>query len=275
MSYIDIHSHLNLPQFDDDREEVVARLAEGRGSTIVVGVDRKSSESAVSIADQYDNVFASIGVHPEDGVHETFDSVTYAALAQSTSVVCVGECGIDYYRLDDTHPDAAQDKKRQEELFAAQIDFALSHNLPLMLHCRPSMGTIDAYEDALAILKTYPDIADGRAKGNAHFFVGNTDIARAFLEIGFTVSFTGVVTFTHDYDAVVAYVPLNMLHAETDAPFVAPKPYRGKRNEPAYVTHVVERIAEIKGTDLDAAHRQLAENAARVFGVGADTRLSS
>ena len=137
-----------------------------------------------------------------------------------------------------------------------QIELANKLNKPLMLHIR------NAYEDALAILKSH-----AKVKGDVHFFAGDWNIAKQFLDFGFTLSFTGVITFTHDYDEVIKNAPLDMLLSETDAPYVAPVPYRGKRNEPAYVVEVVKAIARIRGEDEEKVRTQLVANAKHLFGI--------
>jgi TatD DNase family protein len=142
---------------------------------------------------------------------------------------------------------------------------ALSHDLPLMLHIRSSKGTQDAYLDALVVLEHHAKIAGSKLRGNVHFFAGDEEILRRFLAIGFTISFTGVITFTHDYDELIKLTPLNMLMAETDAPFVAPVPHRGKRNSPLYIPQVVKRLAELKGEPLEAVKHTLIENTIRSF----------
>ncbi len=134
-----------------------------------------------------------------------------------------------------------------------------------MLHIRSSKGTYDAYYDALEILEHHAKISGNELRGNAHFFAGNLDILKRFLDIGFTVSFTGVITFTHDYDEFIRYAPLNMIMSETDAPFVAPVPHRGERNSPLYVSEVVKKIAEIRGEPLELVQKALLDNVLRNF----------
>ena len=159
-------------------------------------------------------------------------------------------------------------KKLQKKLFEAQIDLALEVGKPLMLHIRPSDKiSYDAYFDSLEILESYNKIHGSKLKGNAHFYVGNTEILKRFLDISFTASFSGVVTFTHEYDEAVKFVPLNMIMSETDAPFVAPVPFRGKRNEPAYVVEVVKKLAEIRTENMYVLNDSIVENFKRVFGV--------
>ena len=160
----------------------------------------------------------------------------------------IGECGLDYFRLSE------ETKKKQYNAFEEQIALSQEVGKPLMLHIR------NAYDDALAILKKNPG-----AKGNVHFFAGSWEIARQFLDIGFTLSFTGVVTFTRDYDDVIKNTPLDMIMSETDSPYVAPVPHRGKRNESLYVAEVVKRIAEVRGEDVEMVRAALAQNARRVF----------
>lgn len=274
--YVDVHTHVNIAAFDADRGEVEERtLAEGVAH-INVGTQRDTSAAAVALAEKYDGVFATIGLHPvhttksyhdpqelgsEEGKGftsrgEVFDGAYYRALGQSSKVVAIGECGLDYYRVEkDT-------QEKQEEAFHAQIGLAHELDKALMLHIRPSDGTVDAYEDALAILKQYP-----AARGNVHFFAGTYDVAKQFWDSGFTTSFTGVITFAHQYDEVVQNAPLEMLHAETDAPYVTPKPYRGTRNEPLHVRCICERIAELRGEDTEMVRQQLLKNAERVFGI--------
>lgn len=259
MKLLDIHSHLADHYFDDNRAEVLSAMAEKGVGTITIGVDEKTSKAAVTLAEQHDNVWACIGVHPEDG--EVFDEVEFAELANSAKVVAVGECGLDYFRSSDQ----LQTRNQQEPVFRAQIEFALKHNLPVMLHVRPSRGTFDAYDDVLAILKSYQNEAGEKLRGNAHFYAGSVAQARALFDLGFTISFTGVITFTHDYDEVVQFAPLDMIQAETDAPYVAPKPYRGQQCQPWMVEQVIERLAQLKGIELAALETRLLGTARRVF----------
>lgn len=266
-SYIDIHSHLHDKAFDSDREAVLSRMRESGVATITVGTDFAESQKAVSLAEKHDDVWATIGVHPTDTDGKSFNNEAFLALAKHPKVVAVGECGLDYFRLENEHAKGNiesidEEVDRQQGLFEEQIALAVAAKKPLMLHGRPRKGTMDAYEDMLQMLKNY----DGA--GNVHFFSGDTAIAKRFLHLGFTLSFTGVLTFTHDYDEVVKYIPLDYLHAETDAPYVAPAPYRGKRNEPVYVIETVKALARIRGEAEETVKAQLIANAKRTFSVG-------
>ena len=261
MKFIDIHSHLADHYFDEDRDEVIARMHASDVETITIGVDEKTSQDAIECAAKYDNVWACIGVHPEDG--DSFDELVFNELVQHDNVVAIGECGLDYFRTDDK----IAARKKQLPFFEQQIHFALEHDLPLMLHIRPSKGSVDAYDEVLEVLLRSGRAAGRPPRGNAHFFAGNVDQAKRFFDLGFTISFTGVITFTNDYDDVIQMAPLDMLHAETDAPFVTPKPHRGKRCEPMHVVHVVEKIAQLKKLSIEDTAEQLLANAARLFNI--------
>ena len=268
MKYFDAHTHTNFAAYNEDREEVILRAKDAGVGMNVVGTQLDTSKTAVALADKYDNVYATIGLHPvhttksyhdvkelgEGGKEftsrgEAFDMFAYEALGRSPRVIAVGECGLDYYRSEEST------KAVQKEAFIQQIELANKLRKPLMLHIR------NAYEDALEIIK-----AHAKVQGDVHFFAGNWNIAKQFLDIGFTLSFTGVLTFTHDYDEVVKNVPLNMLLSETDAPYVTPVPHRGKRNEPLYVQEVVRAIARIRGENFEKVTAQILSNARRVFG---------
>lgn len=269
MNYFDAHTHVNFVAYKDDTEPTLARAKEAGVGMNVVGTQFDTSKAAVELAEAHEHVWATIGLHPihtaksyhdekelgEGGKEftsrgEVFDTAAYAALGASNRVIAIGECGLDYYRVDESTKDV------QIKAFIEQIELANSLQKPLMLHIR------NAYDDALEVLK-----AHARVAGDVHFFAGDWAIAQKFLDFGFTLSFTGVLTFTSDYDDVVRNAPLDMLLSETDAPYITPIPHRGKRNEPAYVEYVVKRIAEIKDTPLEAVREQLLANAERVFGI--------
>lgn len=262
--YFDIHSHLNFSQFDDDREELIDALRENDICTITVGTNLQTSEEAVALANQHEHLFATIGIHPSDEV-EIFDEMAYEEFVKNKNVVAIGECGLDYFRI---VSDATEVKYAQKKLFEAHIAFAGKHQLPLMIHGRPSKGSMDAYEDILDILRTHSSLLNTDRPGNIHFYVGNVAITKEFLELGFTLSFDGPITFAREYDETIHYIPKDMIMAETDAPFAAPAPHRGKRNEPAYVEHVIAALADIRGVSKEDMRRQTVENALRVFNLG-------
>src|SRR3989344_958349 len=248
--YFDIHSHLNFKDYDADREEVIQRLRETETNTICIGTDLESSIQAVELASKYDSVYACIGVHPVDNPSRVFEREKFDELIEHSKVVAVGECGLDLF-----HAKKEIDFERQKKLFLDKVDFALSHTKPLMIHAR------DAYLELLDILEPLKKTHGDKLRGNIHFFAGDVAIARRFFNMGFTISFTGVITFVRDYDEVIKKAPLNMIMSETDAPFVAPAPYRGKRNEPSYVSEVVKKIAEVREEDFELVRKTLVNNA--------------
>ena len=273
MKYVDIHCHLDSKDFDSDREAVLARMKESGVGAITIGADLESSKKAVEIAEQNENVWACIGVHPEEVSMGTFweggsskvpfDTSEFENLIKSPKVVGIGECGLDYFTPRSSSEAKSEvgflDKTKQKKLFESQIQFALKYDKPLMLHIR------DAYTDALDILESYHKVYRGKLRGNSHFFAGGIEQAKRFLDLGFTMSFTGVVTFTHDYDKIIKYIPQNFIMSETDAPWVAPVPFRGKRNEPIYVIEVIKKMAEIRGEDFNVLNKAIIKNFERVF----------
>lgn len=260
MKYFDIHSHLNLSPLSERKEEIIKTLTEKEIGTITVGTDYETSSEAVRIAPMGENLFVSIGFHPSDAGIKEFDIEKFRELTGKEKVVAIGECGLDYFRIDASD---AETKKLQKEIFIKQIDLAIEKNLSLILHVRPQKGTMDAYEDVLEILEARTD----GVRGDVHFFVGTPEIAERFLKLGFYLSFTGVITFARDYDEVIKLTPIEKILTETDAPFVAPVPYRGKECEPWMVEEIAKKIAEIKGLDPEETRLQILKNVRSLFGV--------
>lgn len=269
MRYFDAHTHTNFVAYKEDRDEVIARAAEGGVAMNIVGTQLDTSREALALAEAHEHVYATVGLHPihtSRSYHDTqelgeggkeftsrgeiFDAAAYRMLGANSRVIAIGECGLDYYRAE------ADTKGVQMEAFLAQIELANELGKPLMLHIR------NAYDDALEAIR-----AHAKVRGDVHFFAGDWEIAKRFLDLGFTLSFTGVITFARDYDEVVKNAPLDMLLSETDAPYVTPAPLRGTRNEPLYVEHVVRAIAGIRGEDFEAVRAQLVANSQRVFGI--------
>ncbi len=281
--YIDTHAHVNINAFKDDAEAVISKCKEEGVMMINVGTQTDTSQRAVELAEQYDNCYAIIGLHPvhtsasyhdesELGENmkaftsrgEEFDVNYYRELAKNPKVVAIGECGLDYYRLEkDT-------RAVQEKAFIEQIELANELDLPLMIHTRDAKGNSasakseagvgNVYDDTYEILK-----AHAKVPGNVHFYAGNYEQAKKFFDIGFSVSFTGVITFAKDYEKVVRSAPLDMIHGETDCPYVAPVPYRGQRCEPWMVKEVYKKIAEIRGEDEEVVREQLVRNAESLY----------
>lgn len=254
MKYIDIHSHLNFSDYGEDFGAVIMRMEEASVGTIAIGTDLETSVKAVELAHKHQNIWACIGVHPVDNPSRAFEEENFRELVKHPKVVAVGECGLDFF-----HADKAADFDRQKKLFLEHINFALEFDKPIMIHSR------SAYPELLEILEPLKEIHGDKLRGNVHFFAGTLEEAKRFWVIGFTTSFTGVITFARNYDEVIKNAPLEMLQAETDAPFVAPAPYRGQRNEPAYVVEVVKKIAELRGEEEDTVRKALLENAHKLF----------
>lgn len=218
-------------------------------------------ETVASIDAPIDSV-AETPVHYSHDYTEHFNEVEFEKLISHPKVVGIGECGIDIFRLSpelDNETDRAVLLKLQETVFRKQIQLAVKYDKPIMIHARES------YKKILEILDEEFITHGAKLRGNAHFFAGTVEEAQAFLDRGFTVSFTGVITFAKQYEELVRYVPLEKMLSETDCPFVTPAPHRGKRNEPVFVKEVVKKIAEIKGLDIEVVRLTLLENAKRQF----------
>ena len=258
-NYFDIHSHLNLKSLYDGRADVLARMREEKIGAITVGVDYETSKMAIDLAQENSDIlWATVGMHPNDNRDEIFDYEKYLELAQDSKVVAIGETGLDYFRIKGEDIDI---KEKQKALFKKHIELSLAVGKPLMIHARPSKGSMDAYEDVLTILENHT------LHVNFHFFVGDTTIAQRIVKNGWTMSFDGPITFSRDYDEVIRSIPLENIMAETDAPFAAPEPYRGKTCEPWMVSEIVKKIAEIKNLPLETVQKVLLENTVRVFDI--------
>jgi len=261
VKYIDAHCHLQFAQYDEDRDALAIEMQEEGIMGIAVGCDLDSSRKAVELAQKYEHIYASIGLHPNHETNEQYNAKFYQDLAKSPKVVAIGECGLDYYRPTEVTDEV---KRKQKAIFNDQIKLAAELDLPLVIHSRPSKGTQDAYKDVLAQLteakKTYPNL-----RGDMHFFVGGTEEAQAFVALGFTLSFTAVITFARDYDAVIKAVPLESILSETDAPYVAPLSRRGQRNDSLSVKDVVAKIAEVRRENEETVRAALVANSRKLF----------
>jgi len=265
MQYIDIHGHINFPEYDKDREEVIKRAQDAGVGIITVGTDITTSKSAIELAEKHENMWAIVGIHPTEikapenrasGFSQEDVFQELRRLALHPKVVAIGECGLDYFHC------KSSDIPAQVEAFEKHIAIANEAGKPLMLHVRSGKSGANAYADALAIIKE-----SAKVPFDFHFFAGSKDDMEAIFAAGGTVSFTGVLTFTKDYDALIKAAPLEKIMTETDCPFVSPVPHRGKRNEPAYVIEVVKAIARIRGEDEEKVREILLQNARRFFSI--------
>lgn len=278
MRLIDVHTHLQLAAFDADRDAAVRRALDAGVWVINGGTSTGTSEKAIALAERFpEGVYATVGIHPDHTgpsdhfdsgefsgddeakalvAHgESFDATRFNTFLQSKKVVGIGECGLDYAPSTD-----AAAKERQEKVFREHIEFARGANLPLVIHCR------NAFDDLLRILGDY-DLGD--AAGAIHFFSGTPAHAKALAGMGFSFTFGGVITFARSYDEVIREIPFERILLETDAPYVSPVPYRGKRNEPAYLVEVAKKMSEIRGVPLEEIALRTFENATALFKLNA------
>lgn len=295
LQYIDIHSHLNLKPLSENQEEILQRMRAGRVGTITVGIDIEKSKMAIQLAERNVGLcWATVGFHPADGfIPVESDWNELEQLIQHDQVVAIGETGLDYYR--DQSPET---KEKQTEIFKRHIALATKFQKPLMLHVRSSKGSDDAYYDALEILKEYKQSGERNSvesssiipsqgsassfhssissaspeflsplRANFHFFSGSKQCMLDIVAAGFTVSVDGPITFVSEYDDMIKDCPIESLMIETDAPFAAPVPYRGKTCEPWMVVEVARKIAELKGLDLEVVRTQMLENTQKFFGI--------
>lgn len=263
MKYFDAHCHVQFDPYDEDRVDVLNRMIEKEVGGMVVGVDLDSSVKALRLVERLPNFYAAAGLHPNHALEDRFDEDSFRALLRHPKMVAVGECGLDNFRPGDVEGA----KPRQKEVFERHVALAIEANKPMMIHARPSKGTQDAYRDMIEILRTAKRKHGERLRGDIHFFVGGVEEARDFIELGFTLSFTAVLTFARDYDEVIRFAPLAHLLTETDAPYVAPARIRGQRNEPVSVIDVVAAMAEIRQEDPEAVREAVLANAKRLFSI--------
>lgn len=282
MIYVDVHAHLTDARFADDLDEVLALLAQKDVAAITAGVDLESSEQALALAQNRENVFAAVGIHPEnilDGSRFSnnaglLDEQTFAmaqralqeqinkiaSLCKQKKVVAIGEIGLDYHFFDGLCAAAVQQRKDLQKLaFVRQIELANSAKLPIVVHSRDAMG------DTIEILKNHRTTRPGLL----HCYGGSLESAQILMDLGFSFSFGGVVTFKNakNVQQVVQNLPIQRILLETDSPYLAPEPHRGQRNQPANVIYVAHQIARLKGLTLEEVAKITTQNAKNLFGI--------
>ena len=284
----DAHCHVNFGLYGDDTEAIIGRAKDKGIGLIAVGTRYETSLLAATCSNMHETVWAIVGMHPshlypehdasEDcsGTPEIFNPARYRILAQENErVIGIGECGLDYYHRPEG-VSLAELKTRQDELFRAHLDLALELDVPVMVHTRDGREPAErAHPDVLAILAEYA--AAGRPlRGNIHCWSGTWEDAHKYLKLGFHLSFTGNLTYPpraaekksgETLAAVAKRVPLERILVETDAPYLAPVPHRGKRNEPAYVELVARALAAIKGISYEEVAAQTTKNVKGLFGI--------
>jgi TatD DNase family protein len=251
--FIDSHAHLDMEQFDTDRDEVIQRaLSADVKHVVTVGIDVGSSLKAISLTEEYPSVFAAAGIHPHNAdVTDGRDLKQIEAICIEKKVVAIGEIGLDFYRN-------FSSRHNQRIRLKQQLDIAVRSNLPVVVHDR------EAHEEVWKILSSFK--GDG-LQGVIHCFSGDINLAKAFIEMGYFISIPGTVTFPKAslMHEVVAGIPLDTMLVETDSPFLSPIPYRGKRNEPSRVIYAAQKVAEIRGITLDEVATHTSNNARRLF----------
>ncbi len=282
MKLIDTHSHINFNQFKEDGDEVIQRALGYGIEMIIVGAEYKTSKRAIDYANKYEKgVYAAVGLHPihlqeviaqekEDNIKfktraEEFNHDIYEKLANADEVVAIGEVGLDYYYIS-LNDNLSEIKKLQKDVFVKQLLLARELDLPVMLHCRV------AHLDMLSLLKDFKQkysryLPSDRPWGVMHCFSGDEDLAWQYFNLGLMISFTGLITFSKQWDDLIRKMPSDRFMVETDCPFMTPELYRGKRNEPVLVKYVAQRISEIRKTSIEKIADISTKNAQAFFDI--------
>jgi len=275
---VDTHSHLNFHTFKDDADQVIQNTLDEDTWMVVVGSDYKSSQAALKIANRYERgVYAAIGLHPIhlfpiraqgddydfDTKAEEFSYDNYEKLAKFEKVVAIGEIGLDYYHIDPSL-DAVEVKRKQQDVFAKQLLLSRKVGKPAIIHCR------QAHDDTLELIRGLKRenkdlFSASQPWGVMHCFSGDENLAWEYFGLGLLISFTGLITFSKQWDDLIRKLPDDKFMLETDCPFMTPEPFRGKRNEPIYVKYVAERIAEIKNWEPAKVAEVTTRNAKNLF----------
>ncbi len=259
---VDSHAHLEMPQFEADRDAVLQRAREAGVETILAigsGTGPGSLDCGIKLAEQHDWMYATIGIHPHEARLATeADYSEMEALARHPKVIAWGEIGLDYFY--DHSP-----REVQRGVFIRQMEMARAAKLPIVIHCRPSDNSDNAWDECLEMIRER--WASSGLGGVLHCFTGSVEHARAALDMGFVLSFAGNITFpkAQNIRDAAKQVPLERMFIETDSPFLSPVPHRGKRNEPAFVKEVARRIGELRGISAEQAGERTAENFRRFF----------
>ena len=249
----DTHAHLNDPAFDNDRESLLESLpGQGIGYVMNAGCSLQSSKDIIALAEKYDYLYASVGSHP-DSCDEVNDEVLdeYRALCRHPKVKAIGEIGLDYY-----YEDIPRDT--QKKAFITQLELAREVDLPVIVHER------DAHGDGMDIVRRFPDVT-----GVFHCFSGSAEMAKWLVDRGWYIGFTGVITFKNARRSleIIEWLPMDRIMVETDAPYMAPVPMRGKRNESSYIPYICARVAELTNCTVEQIAEQTTRNAERIFGL--------
>lgn len=274
---IDTHAHVNFNGFKDDADEVIERAFSNGIQMFSVGSQIDTSRRAIHYAEKYDGIWAIVGLHPVHLVEhhvdrqevnfksrqEDFNYEEYKKLASHEKVIGIGECGLDYFHLDDVPGDNEELKNHQKETFRKQIELSVELDKPLSIHCR------DAYDDVIEMMHDFIKDTGKTPKALMHCYLGDKRQVDEFLKLGFYISFSGIITFKNagELTEVVKHVPLNRIVVETDCPYLAPEPKRGQRNEPSFVEYTARKVAEIKEVSPEDVFAQTTENVLKLFNI--------
>ncbi len=281
MKFIDTHAHVNSKKFKEDADKIILKSLDNNTGMVLVGFDYKTSKRAVDIANKYEKgVYVGVGLHPvhlQDIIEEKegreliraraeeFNRERFEKLAKLEKVVAIGETGLDYYHLK-LGGDLETIKKRQKKVLVDHLLLARELDMPVIVHCR------NAHNDLISTLKKFREdykelIPRDKPWAVIHCFSGDENLAWEYFNLGLMISFTGIITFSKQWDELIRKMPNDRFMIETDCPFMTPEPHRGKRNEPFLVSLVAERIAEIKGVDVDKIAEISTKNARRFFNI--------
>ncbi len=291
---IDTHCHIHFNAYKQDMDDVIKRTLAKGVFMITVGTQKDTSKNGLEVANRYEGLWASIGLHPnhltpqefwdDDELPpeaqvtpkiktrgERFDFAYYRELTQHPKCVAIGECGLDYYRIPESL-DLNEVKRFQEEAVRLQFDLATEANLPVIIHCR------DAHKEQADLIEEYVKAGKLGRRGVVHCFTATLEDAQRYIDLGFSISFTGILTFPprkneataeglSPLQAVAKALPLEKILVETDAPYLTPLPFRGTRNEPWYVEYVARKIAELKGVSFEEIADATTRNTKELFGI--------
>lgn len=273
---IDTHSHLNFKAYENDREEVIKRIQKEGIVCIDVGTKYETSKKAVELAEKNENIYAAIGMHPihiktdllklktddEEGsfqpLGEDFNKERYKKLAESRKVVAIGEIGLDYYYRPKGTAKLEEFKDLQKKIFLQQLDLAREIDLPIIIHCRM------AHDELIKILGSQIAVSYKKINGAIHCFTGTTEQMRQYLNLGFYIGINGII-FKLNLDEIIKECPLERILTETDCPYLTPPQENGKRNEPIFIKHVIQKIADIKGVSFKEVVEKTTKNAKNLF----------
>ena len=252
MELFDSHAHYNDSQYDMDRDDLIKKIfAEGVTKIINAGSSVETSKTAIELAEKYNFIYATVGIHPQDIININDDLPEIEKLSSHSKVVAIGEIGLDYYW-------DKENKQEQIEAFVKQIELANKVNLPIVIHSR------DAYIDTINVLKNR---IDANKKGVFHCCPLNAELVKDALNLGYNISFAGAITFKNskNADEIIRMVPMDRLQIETDSPYLSPEPFRGKRNDSTKIRYIAQKIADAKGTSVGEVAKVTYENTMRMF----------